>query len=108
VRAQIPPRQTFQEYLKFLPSRRGKRAEEIQNFIVGVGVHAFVHASVKIVRRADVELPEVLGLPGGESLWTNRLDVRVGEKAEHFQAIGCADNFRKLRDGAGIVDVPTK
>src|SRR6267378_2785207 len=108
MRAQIPARQTFQEYLKFLPSRGGQRAEVTVYFIVSVGVHAFVHASVELVRRADVELPEVFRLPGGESLWTNRLDVRMREKAEHFQEIRCADNFRELRDGAGIVDVPAK
>src|SRR6202030_868813 len=106
--AQVSPRQTFKEYLKFFPSRRDERTEMIQDLIVGVGVHAFVHAAVEVVRRADIQLPEVFRLPSGESLWTNRFHVGVRKQADHFEAVRSANRFRELGNRAGIVDVRAK
>src|ERR1700674_1894145 len=108
MRAQISPRQTFKEYLKFFPSRRDERTEMIQDLIVRVGVHTFVHASVEVVRRADIELPEVFRLPSGQSLWADRFHVRVRKQADHFQAIRRANRFRELSDRAWVVDIPAK
>jgi hypothetical protein len=77
----------------------------VQDFVVRVAVNALIHAAVEIIRRADIELPEVFGFPGRERLGVDGFDVRIGEQAKHFQKFRAADAFRKLRDCARIKNI---
>src|SRR4029077_15637947 len=108
MRAQIPPRQTFQKRFELLPRRGGERAKMVQDLIVRVAVYAFIHAAVEIIGRADVELPKIFGFPWRERFRIDGFDVRIGEQEEHLPELRRADAFGKLRHSARVEDIPPK
>ncbi len=77
----------------------------IEDFVVRVDVEALVGAAHHEIGGADVELPDIFGLPRRERFGIHGLDIGVGEQAEHLQLLGRAHLFGGLADRAGIEDV---
>ena len=89
---QIALGQAFKELLELVVLAGGDHgADAIEQRGIDGGVIAdLVDAAVHEVGGGHVELPEVLGLPRGERLGIDGLDVGVGHQREHLeQAAGC-------------------
>src|SRR5215469_11256041 len=103
--AEVSARQALQKRLQLLPSRGRKRPEMVKNLVLCIAVNALVHAAIEVVGSADVELPQVLGLPRCERFRVDGLDIRVREKAQHLQQLRAANALGELRDGARIENI---
>ncbi len=105
LRAQISARQAFQKALELLSGCRRERPKVGEHFVVLIDVQALVHGAQHVIGGADVELPDVLRLPGRESLRIHRFDIGIGEQAKHLQTLGRFHLFRELVNRAGIENV---
>ena len=68
-------------------------------------MHALVGGAVEIVRGGNVDLPDIFGLPWGERFGVHRLDVGVGEQAEHLQAFLRFHLFGEHPNGFGLENI---
>ena len=66
---------------------------------VGFDVIAdFIDAAVEEIRRGDVELPEIFGLPWSQRVGRDGLDVRIRQQGQHFE-LGLRCRFFRQRRG---------
>ena len=104
---QIALRQAFEEELEGLVLRGGNHGAQAveQRGIDGGVVTDLVDRAVHEVGGGHVELPEILGLPGGESVGIDGLDIGEGHQREHFKNLGAADLFGEAAHVFQIEDV---
>jgi hypothetical protein len=80
--------------------------DAIEKAGVGVDVIAnFVDAAIEEVRRRNIKLPEIVGLPRSERIGVYGLDVGIGQQGEHLEIDLSADRFGEGANVLGVEDV---
>ncbi len=105
MREQIASRKSFQKIVQAFANFLCERAEVRHHFVVRVHMQTLIEAAVQVIGGGDVKLPDIFCFPGSERFGIDGFDVRVGQQAKHFQALGSFHFFGKRANCFGIKNV---
>ncbi len=106
-RPQIPLRQPVQKPLHLRPLLRQLRRHPVHKLVLLIHPDAFViHAAIQIIRRHQVQPPQVFRLPRRQRMRMNRIDVRIREQRQHAQRLVRLNLGRERPHRVGIKNIP--